>query len=192
MKLNARQVETAKPKDKAYKLADGGGLYLLVNTNGSRYWRLKYRFAGKEKLLALGVYPDVSLAVARVKRDEAKKIVAGGGDPSQNKQQEKLARQGEATNTFEAITREWYQRRYDRWSESYRLEMMSTFESDVFPYIGYRPIKEIKPLELMAVLSKLEKRGATEKMRKVRQRCGEVWKYAIITGRAEYNPAPDL
>lgn len=91
MKLNARQVETAKPKDKAYKLADGGGLYLLVNTNGSRYWRLKYRFAGKEKLLAVGVYPDVSLAVARVKRDEAKKIVAGGGDPSQNKQQEKLA-----------------------------------------------------------------------------------------------------
>ncbi|WP_230675340.1 Arm DNA-binding domain-containing protein, partial [Yersinia pseudotuberculosis] len=81
MKLNARQVETAKPKDKAYKLADGGGLYLLVNTNGSRYWRLKYRFAGKEKLLAVGVYPDVSLAVARVKRDEAKKIVAGGGDP---------------------------------------------------------------------------------------------------------------
>ncbi|OVZ87307.1 integrase [Yersinia frederiksenii] len=192
MKLNARQVETAKPKDKAYKLADGGGLYLLVNTNGSRYWRLKYRFVGKEKLLAVGVYPDVSLAVARVKRDEAKKIVAGGGDPSQNKQQEKLARQGEATNTFEAITREWYQRRYDRWSESYRLEMMSTFERDVFPYIGYRPIKEIKPLELMVVLSKLEKRGATEKMRKVRQRCGEVWKYAIITGRAEYNPAPDL
>lgn len=146
MKLNARQVETAKPKDKAYKLADGGGLYLLVNTNGSRYWRLKYRFAGKEKLLALGVYPDVSLAVARVKRDEAKKIVAGGGDPSQNKQQEKLARQGEATNTFEAITREWYQRRYDRWSESYRLEMMSTFESDVFPYIGYRPIKKLNRL----------------------------------------------
>lgn len=115
-----------------------------------------------------------------------------GINPSDLRKEQKLVQQGEGSNTFEAITREWYQRRYDRWSESYRLEMMSTFERDVFPYIGYRPIKEIKPLELMAVLSKLEKRGATEKMRKVRQRCGEVWKYAIITGRAEYNPAPDL
>lgn len=192
MKLNARQVDTAKPKDKPYKLSDGGGLFLLVNTNGSRYWRLKYRVSGKEKLFSIGVYPAVSLADARSKRDEAKRLIAAGGDPSQEKQQEKLERKGSSENTFEQIAREWYQRRYDRWSESYRLEMMATFESDVFPYIGHRPIKDIKPLELLGVLTKLEQRGATEKMRKVRQRCGEVWRYAVITGRAEYNPAPDL
>lgn len=192
MKLNARQVETAKPKDKPYKLSDGGGLFLLVNTSGSRYWRLKYRVAGKEKLLSIGVYPTVSLADARFKRDEAKRLLASGGDPSQEKQQEKQAKKVSVENTFEQIAREWYQRRYDRWSESYRSEMMVTFEKDVFPYIGHRPINEIKPLELLAVLTKLEQRGATEKMGKVRQRCGEVWRYAVITGRAEYNPAPDL
>ncbi len=120
-------------------------------------------------MLSLGTYPAVSLTEARRKRDEAKKLVMVGINPSDLRKEQKLVQQGEGSNTFEAITREWYQRRYDRWSESYRLEMMSTFERDVFPYIGYRPIKEIKPLELMAVLSKLEKRGATEKMRKVRQ-----------------------
>ncbi|MCT4713214.1 tyrosine-type recombinase/integrase [Enterobacteriaceae bacterium H11S18] len=192
MKLTARQVETAKPKDKSYKLSDGGGLFLLINTNGSRYWRLKYRVSGKEKLLSIGVYPAVSLADARAKREEARRLIAAGGDPSQEKQQQKQEKKGSSLNTFELITREWYQRRYDQWSESYRSEMMATFESDVFPYLGHRPINDIKPLELLAVLTKLEQRGATEKMRKVRQRCGEVWRYAIVTGRAEYNPAPDL
>ncbi|EIV8388529.1 integrase, partial [Escherichia coli] len=95
-------------------------------------------------------------------------------------------------NTFEAIAREWYEKRLDRWSLSYAEEMIETFEKDVFPYIGGRPIAEIKPMELLAVLSRLNDRGATEKLRKVRQRCGEVFRYAIITGRAEYNPAPDL
>ncbi|MEL4203157.1 tyrosine-type recombinase/integrase [Plesiomonas shigelloides] len=192
MKLTIRQIDTIKPKDKAFKLSDGGGLYLLVNPSGSKYWRLKYRFAGKEKLLAIGVYPDISLAQARSRREEAKKLLLEGKDPGQEKKLEKLSRQLEVENSFEAIAREWYTRRFDRWSVSYREEMMRTFEKDVFPFIGHRPIKDIKPLELLEVLSKLETRGATEKVRKVRQRCGEVWKYAIVTGRAEYNPAPDL
>lgn len=192
MKLTIRQIDTTKPKDKAFKLSDGGGLYLLVNPSGSKYWRLKYRFAGKEKLLAIGVYPDISLAQARSRREEAKKLLLEGKDPGQEKKLEKLSRQLEVENSFEAIAREWYTRRFDRWSVSYREEMMRTFEKDVFPFIGHRPIKDIKPLELLEVLSKLETRGATEKARKVRQRCGEVWKYAIVTGRAEYNPAPDL
>lgn len=192
MKLTIRQIDTQKPKDKAFKLSDGGGLYLLVNPNGSRYWRLKYRFAGKEKLLAVGVYPDVTLAQARSRREEAKKLLGEGKDPAQERKLDKLSRQLEAESSFEAIAREWYKRRFDNWSVSYREEMMRTFEKDVFPFIGHRPIKDIKPLELLAVLSKLEDRGATEKARKVRQRCGEVWKYAVITGRAEYNPAPDL
>ncbi|MBD2827198.1 tyrosine-type recombinase/integrase, partial [Xenorhabdus szentirmaii] len=129
---------------------------------------------------------------ARKKRDEAKRLLVEGIDPNQDKKQKKLAAKGEINNTFENITREWYAKRVDRWSSSYAEEMMETFEKDVFPYIGSRPIVEIKPMELMAVLSRINDRGATEKLRKVRQRCGEVWKYAIITGRAEYNPAPDL
>lgn len=192
MKLTIRQIDTTKPKDKAFKLSDGGGLYLLVNPSGSKYWRLKYRFAGKEKLLAIGVYPDISLAQARSRREEAKKLLLEGKDPGQERKLEKLSRELEVESSFEAIAREWYTRRFDRWSVSYREEMMRTFEKDVFPFIGHRPIKDIKPLELLEVLSKLETRGATEKARKVRQRCGEVWKYAIVTGRAEYNPAPDL
>lgn len=192
MKLTIRQIDTQKPRDKAFKLSDGGGLYLLVNPNGSRYWRLKYRFAGKEKLLAVGVYPDVTLAQARSRREEAKKLLGEGKDPAQERKLDKLSRQIEVESSFEAIAREWYKRRFDNWSVSYREEMMRTFEKDVFPFIGHRPIKDIKPLELLAVLSKLEERGVTEKARKVRQRCGEVWKYAVITGRAEYNPAPDL
>jgi integrase len=192
MKLTIRQIDTQKPKDKAFKLSDGGGLYLLVNPNGARYWRLKYRFAGKEKLLAIGVYPDVTLAQARNRREEAKKLLGEGKDPGQERKLEKLSRQLEIENSFEAIAREWYKRRFDRWSVSYREEMMRTFEKDVFPFLGHRPIKDIKPLELLEVLSKLEDRGATEKARKVRQRCGEVWKYAVVTGRAEYNPTPDL
>ncbi|WP_338885177.1 integrase arm-type DNA-binding domain-containing protein [Xenorhabdus sp. TH1] len=192
MKLTARQVETVKPQDKDFKLSDGGGLYLLVKTTGSKYWRLKYRIAGKEKLLAIGTFPLITLAEARRKRDEAKKLIAEGIDPNQDKKQKKLAAQGEISNTFESIAREWYEGRKDRWSVGYREDMMDAFEKDVFPYIGHRPIAEIKPLELLDLLSIMKKRGVTDKLKKVRQRCGEVWTYAIITGRAEYNPAPDL
>lgn len=192
MKLNARQVDTAKPKDKPYKLADGGGLYLLVNPNGSRYWRLKYRVAGKEKLLALGVYPDVTLADARAKRDEAKRGIAGGIDPSEAKREEKIARELNVRNTFQEIACEWHSSKLYKWSEGYASDIMEAFNKDVFPYIGKKPISEIKPLELLNVLRRMEGRGATEKAKKVRQRCGEVFRYAIVTGRAEYNPAPDL
>ena len=192
MALTDIKVKTAKPKDKPYKLADGGGMYLLINTNGSKYWRMKYRFAGKEKMLSIGVYPDVTLADAREKRSEARKLLAAGGDPGEAKKEEKIAQQMSLQNTFEAIAREWHQSKADRWSLRYRDEIIDTFEKDIFPYIGKRPIAEIKPMELLEALRKMEKRGALEKMRKVRQRCGEVFRYAIVTGRADYNPAPDL
>ncbi|QBH98444.1 DUF4102 domain-containing protein [Limnobaculum zhutongyuii] len=192
MKLNARQVETSKPKEKDYKLTDGGGLYLLVKANGSKYWRLKYRIAGKEKLLAVGVYPDTSLADARLKREEARKLIAAGEDPSEQRKAEKQAQKVSVENTFEAIAREWHKSKADRWSIRYRDEIISTFEGDIFPFIGKRPIADIKPMELLETLRRMEKRGALEKLRKVRQRCGEVFRYAIVTGRAEYNPAPDL
>ncbi|EKN6384015.1 tyrosine-type recombinase/integrase [Yersinia enterocolitica] len=192
MPLTDIKVKTAKPIDKAYKLTDGGGMYLLVKPNGSKYWRLKYRFVGKEKMLSIGVYPDVSLADARQKRDEARKVLAAGGDPGEVKKADKLAQKLSSENTFEAIAREWHKQKADRWSLRYRDEIIDTFEKDIFPYLGRRPIAEIKPMELLETLRRLEKRGALEKMRKVRQRCGEVFRYAIVTGRAEYNPAPDL
>ncbi|QIF95941.1 tyrosine-type recombinase/integrase [Proteus vulgaris] len=192
MTLTARQVETAKPKEKSYKLFDGGGLYLEVTAKGSRYWRMKYRFGGKEKRLAFGVFPIVTLAEAREMRNQAKKTLAAGGDPGEIKKEEKAIQKLNTGNTFEAIAREWHKSKADRWSLRYRDEIIDTFEKDIFPYIGKRPIAEIKPLELLETLRKMEKRGALEKMRKVRQRCGEVYRYAIITGRAEYNPAPDL
>ncbi|WP_312657076.1 tyrosine-type recombinase/integrase [Kluyvera ascorbata] len=192
MKLNARQVDTAKPKDKPYKLADGGGLYLLVNPNGAKYWRLKYRVAGKEKLLALGVYPDVTLADARAKRDEAKRGIAGGIDPNEAKREEKATREAQKNNTFQELATEWHSSKLKKWSAGYASDIMEAFNKDVFPYIGKKPIAEIKPLELLNVLRRMEGRGATEKAKKVRQRCGEVFRYAIVTGRAEYNPAPDL
>lgn len=192
VKLNARQVGTAKGKEKPYKLADGGGLYLLVNPNGAKYWRLKYRTAGKEKLLAVGVYPDVSLADARAKRDEAKRLLAGGGDPSDNKKSEKQAKKLSIDNTFEALAREWHAYKHPNWSKGYSEDLMESFEKDIFPYIGKRPITDIKPLDILEALRKLEKRGVLDKMRKIRQACSQTFRYAIVTGRAENNPASEL
>ncbi|EPY4542118.1 tyrosine-type recombinase/integrase [Klebsiella pneumoniae] len=192
MKLNARQVDAAKPKEKAYKLADGAGLYLEVVPSGSRYWRMKYRFNGKEKRMAFGVYPAVSLAQARALRDEAKKKLAEGIDPSFAKKEEKLVRDVRLHNTFQAVALEWHGTKVSRWSEGYASDIIEAFNKDIFPYIGQQPVNEIKPVVLLNVLRRMESRGATEKAKKVRQRCSEVFRYAIVTGRAEYNPAADL
>lgn len=192
MKLNARQVDAAKPREKAYKLADGAGLYLEVVPSGSRYWRMKYRFNGKEKRMAFGVYPAVSLAQARALRDEAKKKLAEGIDPSFAKKEEKLVRDVQLNNTFQSVALEWHGTKVSRWSEGYASDILEAFNKDIFPYIGQQPVNEIKPLVLLNVLRRMESRGATEKAKKVRQRCSEVFRYAIVTGRAEYNPAEDL
>ena len=192
MKLNARQVDAAKPREKAYKLADGAGLYLEVVPSGSRYCRMKYRFNGKEKRLAFGVYPAVSLAQARALRDEAKKKLAEGIDPSFAKKEEKLVRDVQLNNTFQAVALEWHGTKVNRWSEGYASDIIEAFNKDIFPYIGQQPVNEIKPLVLLNVLRRMESRGATEKAKEVRQRCSEVFRYAIVTGRAEYNPAADL
>lgn len=153
---------------------------------------MKYRYGGKEKRLAFGVCPDVSLAEARNKRDAAKKVLAAGNDPGEVKKAEKIAQKLSFENTFEAIAREWHQHKADRWSLRYRDEIIDTFEKDIFPHTRGRPIIDIKPMDWLEILRHIEKRGALEKMRKVRQRCGEVFRYAIVTGRADYNPAPDL
>ena len=192
MALTDIQIKRAKPQDKPYTLNDGQGLSLLINPDGSKGWRFRFRFAGKARLMSFGSYDLVSLAEAREKRDMARKQIANGIDPVEERKAKKLAQQLSTENSFEAICREWHANKADRWTVAYREEIIKTFEQDVFPFIGKRPISEIKPLELLEVLRRIEKRGALEKTRKVRQRCGEVYRYAIITGRAEYNPAPDL
>jgi len=192
MPLNARQIDTAKPREKEYKLTDGGGLYLLIKPNGAKYWRLKYRVLGKEKKLSIGVYPDISLADARLKREEARKVVALGGDPSEEKRVEKLAQKASVENNFKAIALEWHEYKRTGWSKGYADDLMEAFENDIFPDLGKRPIAEIKPLEMLTTLRKLEKRGVLDKLRKIRQACNQVFRYAIVTGRAENNPASEL
>ncbi|EAO9965154.1 tyrosine-type recombinase/integrase [Salmonella enterica] len=192
MKLTARQISTAKPTEKPYKLSDGGGLYLLVNPNGSRYWRMKYRYAGKEKLLSIGVYPDVTLAEARDKRTQAKRILAAGDDPSEVKQAEREAKNLAVNNSFELLALEWHEHKKPNWSSGYADDIMEYLRKDIFPYIGKKAITDIKPITMLSVLKKMEARGVLDKLKKTRQACRQIFTYAIITGRAEFNPVTDL
>ncbi|MDR6351364.1 integrase [Pantoea sp. SORGH_AS 659] len=147
---------------------------------------------GKEKKLSIGVYPDISLADARLKREEARKVVALGGYPSEEKRVEKLAQKANVENNFKAIALEWHEYKRTGWSKGYADDLMEAFENDIFPDLGKRPITEIKPLEMLTTLRKLEKRGVLDKLRKIRQACNQVFRYAIVTGRAESNPASEL
>ncbi|GKW23862.1 integrase [Pectobacterium carotovorum subsp. carotovorum] len=192
MPLTDVKVRSAKPEDKAYKLTDGEGMHLMVHPNGSKYWRLQYRFDGKQKTLALGVYTEITLSEARQRRDEAKRQIATGTDPSEQKKVDKQLRQTLVDNTFKAIALEWHEYKRPNWSKGYAEDLMEAFENDIFPDIGKRPIAEIKPLEMLTSLRKLEKRGVLDKLRKIRQACNQVFRYAIVTGRAENNPASEL
>ncbi|MDP9565017.1 integrase arm-type DNA-binding domain-containing protein [Dickeya oryzae] len=192
MALTDVKVRSAKPMDKPYKLTDGEGMHLLVHPNGSKYWRLQYRFDGKQKMLALGVYPEISLSEARQRRDEAKRQVANSIDPSEKKKVEKQARKVAVENTFKSVALEWHEYKRPNWSKGYAEDLMEAFENDIFPDIGKRPIAEIEPLEALTTLRKLEKRGVLDKLRKVRQACKQVCTYAIVTGRAKNNPFAEL
>ncbi|UPK79884.1 tyrosine-type recombinase/integrase [Proteus vulgaris] len=192
MPLTDIQIRKANPKEKPYTLNDGNGLSLLIEPNGSKGWRFRYRFAGKPKMISLGVYGQVTLAEARKKRDEAKKQLAENINPSDARKSEKIALRYATENTFYAVAMEWHSSKCSTWSDGYASEILRCFENDIFPYIGKRPIDQIAPLELLAVLQKIEKRGALEQANKIRRRCGEVFRYAVITGRVKYNPAPDL
>lgn len=174
------------------KLADGGGLHLLITADGRKYWRLKYRWHGTEKVLALGVYPDVKAAQARAKRDEAKALLREGKDPGAVRKAEKHAAKEASAHTFEGIAREWYEKRLHEWTPVHANDVITSLEGNVFPDLGNRPISEITTPELLATLRKLEARGALETGRRVLQRCRAVYAYAIATGRAERNVAADL
>lgn len=192
MKLTDIKCKSAQPKEKPYKLFDGGGLYLDVKPNGSKYWRLKYRYQKKEKLLSFGVYPRVSLKEAREKREEAQKLLDSGKDPSVEKKREKALAQQNAVNTFEAIAREWYVNRADSWKPRYAKEVITRLENDIFPHLGSLPIKDIEPPLLLEVIRKVEKRGAPDLAKRHLQKCGEIFRYGIATGKAVRDISADI
>lgn len=192
MKLNDVAVRKAKPEAKPRKLSDGGGLYVMIHPNGGKYWQLAYRFAGKQKTLALWVYPDVSLADARERREEARKLLANGGDPGAVKQTQKRQAKIAAANTFEAVAREWVENRANDWTSGHKALTLRTLEQDAFPSLGHRPIAEITPAELLATMRTIEKRGALEIASRVLQRSSAVFRYAIATDRCKSNPATEL
>jgi integrase len=171
---------------------DGGGLYLEVSPAGGRLWRLKYRFDGKEKRLSLGTYPDVGLKDARERRDQARKLLANGIDPAENRKALKAAREDAVSNSFEVIAREWHAKQSATWSESYAVKTLSRFDRDLFPWIGKRPISEISAPELLAALRRIENRGAIETAHRVLGECGQVLRYAIATSRAVRDVSADL
>ena len=192
MPLTAKQVSSAKPRDKDYKLSDEKGLYLLVTKTGARYWRLKYRFSKKEKLLALGVYPEVSLKEAREGRDAARQLVADNIDPSAQKKSQQLAQAESSENSFERIALEWFETKMNDKTENYQKRILRSLQRDLFPYIGPRAISEIKPLEILNALRKVEGRGAIETAHRVKQTASQIFRFAVATGRAESDPSKDL
>jgi integrase len=192
MSLSDVKVRNAKPQAKPYKISDGDGLFLLVTTSGSKYWRLKYFFAGKEKLLALGVYPDVSLDNARERRGQARKTLAAGNDPSAVKKEAKRLIQLKDKNTFETVAREWHEQQCHKWVPHYSTCVLNRLVAYLFPNMGSRPIADISAQELLSHLRVVEKSGALDLAQRIMQSCGQIFMYAIATGRAERNPVPDL
>ncbi|GFE57744.1 integrase arm-type DNA-binding domain-containing protein [Geobacter sp. AOG1] len=190
--MTEMRVKTAKPKEKDYKLADGGGLYLLVTTTGGKLWRCDYRHNGKRKTAAFGAYPAVSLTDARQRREDAKKLLANGVDPGEVKKAQKAATVAESENSFEVVAREWHSRQKTIWTEGHAERTMQRLERDIFLTLGNRPIGEITPPELLAVLRRIESRGAHETAHRARFVCGQIFRYAVATGRAERDPSADL
>ena len=172
MTLTDIRIRNAKPSAKAYKLSDGGGMYLLVTPDGARYWRLDYRFAGKRRTLALGVYPIVTLSSARARREEARALLEKDIDPSAAKKATKRAAKLACDNTFEAIAREWIDNQRNRLAPRYRALLLARLEADIFPQIRSRPIADVDAPELLEALRKVEKRGVVETARRLRQICG--------------------
>lgn len=197
MPLTDTQIKKARPGDKPVKLYDERGLYLEVRATAaggaSKWWRFKYRFGGKEKLLSLGTYPDTSLASARSKRDKAREQLADGIDPSAARKASEASRTAAAEGSFEVVAREWHEIIHSKKvSEGHAERTLIRLEQDVFPWLGPRPIAEVTAPELLQTLRRIEARGAIETAHRAKQACGQVFRYAIATGRAERNPATDL
>ena len=192
MPLSNTSIRTAKPDIKPRKLYDERGLFLLISPKGGKWWRLKYRFDGKEKLLSLGVYPDVSLKQARERRDDARKLIADGVNPSENRKATKSARADRAGNSFEVLAREWFSKYSKNWGDDHCQRVMRRLERDIFPWIGKTPVSQVIAPELLKVLQRIENRGALETAHRALGDCGEIMRYAIATGRAEHDISGDL
>jgi integrase len=192
MALTDTTIRNTRPAEKQFKLYDERGLFLIVTPSGGKWWRLKYRFDDKEKLLSLGTYPDVSLKDARARRDEARKLLANDIDPGQNRKAQKAVRQDRAANSFEVVAREWYAKHSVNWSLNHANRTIRRLERDIFPGIGGRPIAEVTAPELLAAVRRIEERGALETAHRALGNCGQVLRYAVATGRAERDPSSDL
>lgn len=192
MPLTNITILKAKPTDKPVRLFDGGGLYLEISPAGGKLWRLKYRFNGKEKRLALGIYPDVSLARAREKRHEARALLADGNDPSENRKAQKAARADRAANSFEVVAREWFAKFKPNWVAAHSDKVIRRLERDMFPWIGGKPVADVGAPDLLACLRRIENRGTVETAHRALQSCGQIFRYAVATGRATRDPTGDL
>jgi integrase len=192
MPLTNTAILNAKPGEKPIRLFDGGGLYLEISPSGGKLWRLKYRFNGKEKRLALGIYPDAPLAKARDKRDKARQLLADGIDPSENRKAIRAAQGDRAANSFEVVAREWFAKFKPNWVESHSDKIIKRLERDMLPWIGGKPVADVTAKDLLTCLQRIEKRGALETAHRALQNCGQVFRYAVATGRAERDPSGDL
>lgn len=190
MPLSDLAVRKTKPGPKPIKLSDAGGLYLLISPAGSRYWRWKYRYGGKEKLMAFGVFPEVSLANARARRDEARRVLSKGMDPAAQKKAARAAQGALDAGAFEVIAREWLPLR--DWVPAYRVKVEAWLDTNVFPWIGSRPARELTAADFLAIARRIEARGAIESAHRTLQKCGEIMRFAIATQRADRNPVVDL
>ncbi len=192
MPLTDTAIRKAKSGDKPQKLSDEKGLYLLIHPNGGKWWRFDYRFGGKRKTLSMGVYPEISLKDARDRRDEARKLLANDCDPGENRKVQKNAAAERSANSFEVLAREWFAQRLPRWAKSHADKIIARLENDLFPWIGQKPIAELKAVDLLECARRAEERGAIDTAHRILQNCGQIFRYAIATGRAQYNIVPDL
>lgn len=202
--LTDTAVKNSKPGEKPIRLNDGGGLYLLVQTNGAKWWRLDYTFAGKRKTLSLGVYPAVTLANARNRAADARVSVADGTDPSETRKEAKIEQKKvldaerrieagkPAIDSFEEVAREWFEKNRSTWAPTHSDKIIKRLENDVFPWIGGRPIAKISAPELLTVFRRIERRGTLDTAHRAKGNCSQVFRYGIATGRAERDPCPDL
>lgn len=192
MALKDVQIRNAKPREKQYKLFDERGLFLIITPKGKKWWRFRYAFDGKEKLLSFGTYPDVSLEKARERRETARKLVADKVDPGEQRKAQKATKQERLANSFEVVAREWYAKYSPTWVESHGERIIRRLERDIFPWLGEKPIADITPPDLLAVIRRIEARGALETAHRALANCGQVFRYAIATSRAMRDTAADL
>jgi integrase len=185
-------IRRAQPGPKPLRLSDGKGLYLEVAPSGGKWWRWKYRYAGKEKLLSMGTYPETTLRQARDRRDQARSLLATGTDPSAARKAEKASVVNATSGSFEAVAREFHDTKRAEWSEAHARRWLERLVKDVFPYLGARPLSEVNAPDLLTTLRRVEARGVRETVHSIAQACGQVFRYGIVTGRAERNPAADL